>query len=223
MQPDRVALFGYAHVPWMAKNQRMIPDEALPEADARYAKARAAVDALIDTGYQDIGLDHFALAHDSLATAAGNGTPRRNFQGCTTDQAATLLGFGATSIGKTPDGCVQNIAETRAWSRAVEEGDLPIAKGHVLSDDDRIRGYVIEQLMCQGTVDLVDVSREFALSADGWCEELERLQDLAEDGLVALDGAVVSLTGRGRPLAHIVAVVFDSYRQEAASRHSMAV
>lgn len=147
MQPDRVALFGYAHVPWMAKNQRMIPDEALPEADARYAKARAAV----------------------------------------------------------------------------EEGDLPIAKGHVLSDDDRIRGYVIEQLMCQGTVDLVDVSREFALSADGWCEELERLEDPAEDGLVALDGGVVSLTGRGRPLAHIVAVVFDSYRQEAASRHSMAV
>jgi oxygen-independent coproporphyrinogen-3 oxidase len=223
MQPGRVALFGYAHVPWMAKNQRMIPEDALPDADARYAQAKAAAERLVENGYLDIGLDHFALPDDSLAIAAGNGTLRRNFQGYTTDQAATLLGLGATSIGKTPSGYVQNIAETRAWSRAVEEGNLPVAKGHALSDDDRIRGYVIEQIMCQGAVDLAGLTREFALPAD-WCRnEISRLNELAEDGLVMLDDGLLHLTDRGRPLARVVASAFDVYRQHGSSRHSVAV
>ena len=223
MQPDRVALFGYAHVPWMAKNQRMIPEEALPDVRARYAQARAAADRLIEAGYQEIGLDHFALPTDDLAIAADNGVLRRNFQGYTTDQAATLLGFGATSIGRTPSGYVQNIAETGAWARAVEGGDLPVAKGHALSDDDRLRGHVIEQIMCQASVDLDELAREFALSSD-WCaDELRRLEPLAEDGLVTLNAGTIRLTDRGRALARVVAAVFDSYRETANSRHSVAV
>ena len=223
MYPDRVALFGYAHVPWMAKNQRMIPEDALPDAEARYAQASAASERLIDAGYLDIGLDHFAHPEDSLAIAAGNGTLRRNFQGYTTDQAATLLGFGATSIGKTPSGYVQNIAETRAWTRAVEEGDLPVAKGHALSDDDRLRGYVIEQIMCQGVVDLAGLNREFAMP-DDWCQnELRQLETLVEDDMITLEAGIARLTERGRPLARIVASIFDSYRQHATSRHSVAV
>ncbi|MEM9629343.1 MAG: oxygen-independent coproporphyrinogen III oxidase [Pseudomonadota bacterium] len=223
MQPDRVALFGYAHVPWMAKNQRMIKEEALPNAEARYAQARAAADRLVAAGYLDIGLDHFALPMDSLAVAAVDGTLRRNFQGYTTDQAETLLGFGATSIGKTPSGYVQSITETRAWTRAVEEGDLPVAKGHALSDDDRIRGHIIEQIMCQGVVDLSDLAREFALPGD-WCrDELQRLDPLVKDGLATLSAGTIRLTDQGRALARVVAAIFDSYRQTATSRHSVAV
>ena len=223
MRPDRVALFGYAHVPWMAKNQRMIPENALPDAEARYAQSRAAAQALIEAGYLDIGLDHFARPEDGLARAAADGLLRRNFQGYTTDQATTLLGFGATSIGKTPSGYVQNIGETRAWTRAVQSGDLPVAKGHALSDDDRLRGYVIEQIMCQGSVDLTNLAREFAMPED-WCrDELKRLHSLVDDGLITLEEGNICLTNSGRPLARVVAVAFDNYRQQATSRHSVAV
>ena len=223
MRPDRMALFGYAHVPWMAKNQRMIPDDALPGAEARYAQSKAAAAALVEAGYLDIGLDHFALPSDSLAMAAADGTLRRNFQGYTTDQAATLIGFGATSIGRNPQGYVQNIAETRAWTRAVEAGELPIAKGHALTDDDRLRAHVIERLMCSGAIDTAAAGRDAGLAGD-WCrDELERLVPLAEDGLLTLEGSTVRLTERGRPLARIAAAVFDRYRQHANSRHSVAV
>lgn len=219
LQPDRVALFGYAHVPWIAKNQRMIPVEALPGVSARFAQAETAANALIDNGYLNIGLDHFALPHDSLAIAAGHGKLRRNFQGYTTDQAVTLLGFGATSIGRTPNGYVQNIAETRAWARAVNEGDLPVAKGHTLSDDDRLRAHLIEQIMCQGEVNVA----AFAWSDDEFRNEHLRLSELADDGLLTFEAGWIRLTERGRPLARVVAAVFDSYRQHATSRHSTAV
>ena len=223
MRPDRVALFGYAHVPWMAKNQRMIPEDALPDANARYAQSRTAAKALIEAGYVDIGIDHFALPEDGLACAAANGTLRRNFQGYTTDQATTLLGFGATSIGRTPSGYVQSIAETRAWTRSVEAGDLPTAKGHAFSDDDRLRGYVIEQIMCQGCVDLTGIAHEFAMPED-WCrDELSRLSSLADDGLITIQAGEIRLTDRGRPLARVAAAVFDGYRQKATSRHSVAI
>lgn len=222
-RPDRVALFGYAHVPWMAKNQRMIPEEALPDTSARYTQAEAATKALIESGYRDIGLDHFALPDDSLALAADNGKLRRNFQGYTTDQATTLLGFGTTSIGRTPNGYVQNIAETRAWARAVNEGDLPVAKGHMLSDDDRLRGYLIEQIMCQGVAKVSDLTCEFSLSDDQFQDEYHRLSELADDGLLTFDAGCIRLTERGRPLARVVAAAFDNYSRQATSRHSVAV
>lgn len=153
LKPDRIALFGYAHVPWMAKKQRLIDDKALPGAKQRAAQAEIAAAAISAAGYQAIGLDHFALPDDSLAKAAESGTLRRNFQGYTNDQAEALIGLGATSIGRTPQGYVQNIAETGAWARAVGDGLLPIAKGHALSLDDRLRAHVIERLMCDGAVD----------------------------------------------------------------------
>ena len=223
MRPDRIALFGYAHVPWMAKKQRLIDEAALPGAAARMEQARRAAEALIDAGYQAIGLDHFALPDDTMARAARDGTLRRNFQGYTTDQTATMLGLGATSIGRSPSGYVQNISETGAWAREVEAGSLPIGKGLALSLDDRLRGHVIERLMCQGSVDLDSAETTFGVDP-AWHHEVEAdLEVLIDDGLVVRDGATLTLTEAGIPLVRIVASVFDSYLQTNRARHAVAV
>jgi oxygen-independent coproporphyrinogen-3 oxidase len=212
MGPDRIALFGYAHVPWVAKNQRMIPAEALPDAAARAEQAARAAEALAAAGYRAIGIDHFALPGDALARAARAGTLRRNFQGYTTDAAAALLGVGATAIGRAPGGYVQNLAETGAWARAVAAGRLPVARGLALTDEDRRRGALIEAIMCTG---------EAALPPD-LADEPE-LVAMAADGLLTLDAGRLRLTEAGRPLARVVAAVFDSYLGAAAARHSAAV
>ena len=223
MRPDRIALFGYAHVPWMAKNQRMIPEDALPDGAERKAQANAAAAALASAGYDTIGLDHFALPSDPMARAARDGTLRRNFQGYTTDTARALIGLGATSIGRNPGGFVQNIAETGAWARTVSAGHLPIAKGVALTDDDRLRGRVIEALMCTGTADTAALGAEFGQPPD-WCTaELEEMGEFARNGLVARDGGTVRLTEAGRPLMRVVAAAFDAYLGASEARHSVAV
>ena len=131
---DRCALFAYAHVPWMAKRQRRIDAAALPGAGERFEMALAGAEAFERAGYNAIGIDHFAKPEDPLALAARQKRLQRNFQGYTTDTAATMLGFGATSIGKTPFGYVQNTPEPGAWSRQVNEGIAPIAKGRALTE-----------------------------------------------------------------------------------------
>ncbi len=223
MRPDRLALFGYAHVPWMAKKQRLIDESALPGANERIDQARAAAEALERVGYQAIGLDHFALPSDTLAEAARSGTLHRNFQGYTTDRAQTLLGVGATSIGRTPCGYVQNIAEPGAWARAVESGTLPIAKGHAFTGEDALRAHVIEELMCSGTVDLDAATQRFGAAPD-WCDdERKELAAMAADGVVTLAGDALSMTEAARPLVRAVAAVFDTYFASRAARHSVAV
>ncbi len=223
MAPDRIALFGYAHVPWMAKNQRMIPEDALPDGPARKAQAAYAADALVAAGYVAIGLDHFALPSDDMAIALQEGRLRRNFQGYTTDTAPALIGIGATSIGRNPGGFVQNISETGAWSRAVADGILPVAKGVPLSADDRLRGRVIEALMCEGAADTAVIGAEHGFGP-GWCaQELAELEGFARDGLVVLDGPRVTLTETGRGLSRVVAAVFDAYLANSEARHSVAV
>ncbi len=223
LRPDRLALFGYAHVPWMAKKQRMIDEEALPGAMERSAQAEAAQSALIAAGYEAIGLDHFALPDDPLAQAAREGRLHRNFQGYTTDTAETLIPLGATSIGRTPHGFVQNLSETGAWTRAVEAGTLPVAKGHGLSVEDRLRAHVIERLMCDHAIDLAEAGRRFGASATWWFDARDELLNLAADGLITLDGARICVTDRGRPVVRVVAACFDTYRAAAQVRHSVAV
>lgn len=223
MRPDRIALFGYAHVPWMAKNQRMIPESALPNAAERTAQAEAAAEALLAAGYIAIGLDHFALPEDSLAIAARKGQLHRNFQGYTTDRAATMIGMGATSIGRTPSGYIQNLTETGAWSRAVTEGHLPVAKGLPLSDDDLMRAEVIERLMCDGFVDAAAIGRAHGWPEAWWGEAFDALEEMQTDGLLTLSKGEVRMTDKGRPLVRIAAAAFDAYLQDTTARHSVAV
>ncbi|MEM1277585.1 MAG: oxygen-independent coproporphyrinogen III oxidase [Pseudomonadota bacterium] len=223
MRPDRIALFGYAHVPWVAKKQRMIDQSALPGASERLAQAKMAAQEIQSQGYVPIGLDHFALPTDPLAIAARTGTLRRNFQGYTTDTATALLGLGATSIGRTPQGYMQNIPETGAWSRAVNAGQLPVAKGIALSGDDRLRASVIEALMCHARVDLAEIARMHDAPVD-WYEDLEDdLQLLLQDGLLTRTGAQISMNPKATHLVRVLAAVFDAYIDSQEKKHSVAV
>jgi oxygen-independent coproporphyrinogen-3 oxidase len=223
MKPDRIALFGYAHVPWVAKNQRMIDDGSLPTASERAGQARTAAATLVANGYIQIGIDHFALPTDSLAIAAANGSLHRNFQGYTSDAARTLIGIGATSIGRTPQGYVQNFSETGAWSRAVTAGKLPIARGHALKGQDWLRAHVIERIMCDGSVDLAAAGRALGFADDWYTEEIPELLRMQEDRLLTYANGKLSLAPEGLPLARVVASVFDTYLRDSTARHSVAV
>ena len=225
LAPDRIALFGYAHVPWMAKRQRMIPEEALPGPDARWDQAELAARLLVDAGYQRIGLDHFAKPEDEMAVAARAGRLQRNFQGYTTDEASALIGLGATSISSLPQGYVQNISETRAWARAVEARHLPVARGVALSNDDRLRRDVISDLMCHLQADLAVIGARHGAPASVFDEDLERCAEFVRLGLVSVEGDCIKLTEQARPVLRVIAAAFDAYLREPASvpRHAVAV
>ena len=223
LAPDRLAVFGYAHVPWMKSHQKMIDDAALPNADQRLQQAEAMTQALVAHGYWRIGLDHFARSDDHLSIALRTGRLRRNFQGYTTDRADTLLGFGASAIGSLPQGYVQNSPDFGGYDRAISDGRLATVRGVALSDDDRLRRSIIEHLMCNMTVDLDDASGGFAPELADFAGELAALQEFADDGLVRLEGATVTVTEPGQPWLRVICAVFDRYLQKGQARHSAAV
>ena len=221
--PDRVSLFGYAHVPWMKKHQRMMDEQAMPDTPSRWRMAEAAADALQAAGFVRIGLDHFARAEDAIASAASSGELRRNFQGYTTDGADLLLGFGPSAIGSLAQGYVQNATETRRWSEAVEAGRLATARGVEASAEDRLRRDVIHRLMCDLAVDVEDVARRHDFPAGYFRPEKARLAPFVADGLIRLDGDRIELLPLGQPLMRTVAAVFDRYLSDSATRHAKAV
>ncbi len=222
LDPARIAVFGYAHVPWMAKNQRKIDEHALPSGETRFEMAAQAGEQLEALGYEAIGIDHFARPDDDLAVAARNGRLRRNFQGYTTDQADALIGLGASSISALPQGYAQNTVQTNDYLKAIDAGALPVAKGLNLSAEDIWRRAVIERLMCDFAVDLEAIGLRFGLSQDDFAADFERLKPLEADGLARIDGAQVHITAQGRALARVVAAAFDVYLagQGAVKRHA---
>lgn len=222
LNPSRVSLFGYAHVPWMKKHQELIPSAALPGPTERLAQVRIAAAELASAGYVAIGLDHFAKADDPLAVAQSSHRLHRNFQGYTTDDAPALIGLGASSIGCLPQGYVQNSPNLKIYREAIERGQFATARGFPLSDDDRLRRTIIERLMCDLTVDLADVVGERDARAD-LAEEFESLSNLAADGLVVVEGTKVAVPEAMRPFVRKVAAVFDAYLQRSEMRHSPAV
>lgn len=223
MRPDRVAVFGYAHVPWMKTHQKMIPDESLPDAWQRFEQAEAAATRLAERGYRRIGLDHYALESDSMTEMLDKGHLRRNFQGYTTDEARALIGFGASSIGALPQGYVQNAVPLRAWGEAVRNGHPAVDKGIALSDDDRLRRDIIERLMCDLEVDLSVEAARYGKSANEFSGEIEMLKPMIADGIATIDGDRISITEPGRPLMRAVCALFDTYLDSGVGRHSQAV
>lgn len=223
LEPARIALFGYAHVPWFKKHQRLIDEAALPGAEARLALEAVARQALADAGYVAIGLDHFARPDDAMAFAAAAGALARNFQGYTTDAATALIGLGASSIGRLPQGFAQNAPDIGTWARAIAEGTFATAKGIALHADDRLRGAVIERLMCDDKVDLAAICAAHGARLETFDEEVAALAEMVADGLVTIDGAVIRVTERGRPFVRLAASVFDAYLTRGAARHSVAV
>ncbi|POF32094.1 oxygen-independent coproporphyrinogen III oxidase [Roseibium marinum] len=230
--PGRIALFGYAHVPWMRKHQRLIDEAALPGAAERLALAELARGELQKAGYIAIGLDHFARPDDSMAVALADGSLKRNFQGYTTDQGEQLIGFGVSSIGRLSAGYVQNRTDVGNWRRSVEAGQLPVAKGLALTADDRMRGRIIEELMTNYACDLTPVCREYGHTMQDLADAFRALEDLAADGLVRLDrrandNAKIEVTEAGRPYVRLAAAAFDAYlansQETGKARHSPAV
>jgi oxygen-independent coproporphyrinogen-3 oxidase len=221
--PDRVAVFGYAHVPWMKKHQRLMPEEALPGTAERFRQREAVDEVMAERGYATVGLDHFARPGDALAIAAADGTLRRNFQGYTADPLPTVIGFGASSIGSMPQGYVQNTSSAADWRDAVRAGRLPTARGIELDADDRLRRDVIERLMCRLEVDLAEVAVEHHADLRPLLAAAPRLRTMQADGLLDWQGTRVRMTAAGRPFVRAAAAAFDARLAAGAGRHSAAI
>jgi len=215
MQPDRLAVFGYAHVPHLIPRQRRIDGDALPDAQARFRQAAAAHDMLVGAGWQPIGFDHFARSGDGLALAARSGTLRRNFQGFTDDPAEALIGLGASAISMFPGLLVQNEKNAGRYQLRIARGALAAARGIRRSRIDRRRGDAIERLLCDGSTDLAGLPD---LAAIG-----ERLVPFADRGLVKWAGTRLELASDATPYARAIAATIDPYRHDSSVRFSSAV
>ncbi len=217
LTPDRIALFGYAHVPWMSKRQRLIDAESLPDERARFALAGQAAARFAEAGYEAIGIDHFARPEDGLARAAKAGRLRRNFQGYVADDCRHLLGLGASAISRLPGGYFQNAPATAAYAQRIAEGTLACARGHLLSAEDRLRGCAIEMIMCDFALDL---ARLPAPAETLLAPILARLS--AEFGeLLHMRKGGFAIRPEGRALTRIIASRFDAH-QGGTARYSQA-
>lgn len=228
LHPARIALFGYAHVPWMKAHQKLIDEAWLPDAAERVRQFEAATKALLAAGYEPVGMDHFARPDTPLGRAGMAGKLQRNFQGYTTDRADVLLGFGASAIGMLPQGYIQNTPDVRAWEEAIEAGTFPICKGIAIDDDDRLRRAVIERIMCDMAADLADIADRYGDRGHDWSPELAALRELEKDGLVELDGPSLHIQPDNRQLVRVVASVFDRYldnapKPDSGPKHAIAV
>ena len=227
LKADRVAVFGYAHVPWMKKHQALIPDEQLPGPVERYAQLNAIHRVLVEEGgYVAIGLDHYALPSDEMAKSAAARRLKRSFQGYTTDEAPALIGFGASSIGSLPQGYVQNAPTAAAYIKEIEAGRLATVRGVTVNPDDRLRRDLIERVMCDLEVDVEAVAAEHGADPAPLTQvAAEGLAKFVEDGLASWDGRRIVVSESGRPFVRSVAALFDVYLAQTSDkpRHSRAV
>jgi len=217
MRPDRLAVYGYAHMPQMFKAQRQIPSGDLPNPATRLALLQLTIDKLCTAGYAYIGMDHFALPGDSLARARENGTLHRSFQGYTTHANRDLVSIGVSAIGQVGDLYVQNHKLLNEYEEAVRRGELPSHQGVAMNADDRVRKDVINRLMCHGFVEVAAVEAAHGIDFKRYFHsEFERLRELEVDGLVDLAEGQLTLTAVGRLLMRNVAMTFDAYLSAAA-------
>lgn len=221
IKPDRIALFGYAHLPSRITHQKLIPDETLPDAETRYQMANAAAEALLRAGYKRVGLDHFALPHDDLVTGEVN----RNFQGYTSDDAESLIGLGASSIGRLKQGYVQNEVAIPGYTRMVEETGLATARGHALTSDDEMRSFVIERLMCDFRFPTAELKRRYGSLSDSVMNEARTIVANDADGILLQDddGVGFEIAQEGRLFVRTICAAFDSYLGAGTAKHSSGV
>ena len=221
LSPDRVALYGYAHVPWMAKRQQMIPSAALPTPQERLKLFETAAELFKWDGYDEIGIDHFARPEDGLSVALRNGTLRRNFQGYTDDTSEVLIGLGASSISRFPQGYAQNAPATSAYTQRVRDGRFATSKGHTFTEDDKLRGRMIEALMCDFRIDAAEIKDRFGLSDSALQAMFAEVAE-AFPGMVEPSAEGLFIPPHGRPLTRMIARSFDAYDLSKAG-HSSAI
>lgn len=223
LAPDRFAVFGYAHVPGFKLHQRKIDEATLPAGPARHEQAEAIAGVLQAAGYVRIGLDHYARPHDALALAAARGALHRNFQGYTTDSCDTLIGFGASSIGRLPQGYVQNAVLIGDYQKRVAASGTAATKACSLQGQDRLRAAIIERLMCDYRVDLEELCQRYDVDAQTMLADVPQLTSLSADGLASVHGAIVEVPETARPLVRAVAAAFDQYLGQGPVRHSRTI
>jgi oxygen-independent coproporphyrinogen-3 oxidase len=210
--PDRLAVYGYAHMPRLFKAQRQIDGGALPGPAQRIALLELAIERLGAAGYRYIGMDHFARPEDELARAQAAGRLHRNFMGYTTHAGCDLIGLGMSAISHFGDSFSQNHRDLRVWEAALDTGHLPVWRGLALTSDDRVRADVIQSLMCDGAVDFATIESRHPIRFESYfAEALARCAPLIADELVTLEGRQLSATDRGRYLLRMIAMCFDSY------------
>lgn len=218
INPDRIALFNYAHVPWMKKHQSVIKEWMLPTAKEKLEILKNAIERFTEAGYVYIGMDHFAKPENELNIAQKEKTLYRNFQGYTTKAGCDLYGFGITSIGMVGNCYVQNQKEIKDYYSAVDTGIIPVYRGYELNSDDVLRRHIITRLMCDFELTMSDVEKRFGIAFNEYfSKELERLTPFADDGLLILHPDRVEITDSGRVLIRNIAMVFDVYLDKPAS------
>ncbi|MDI1320395.1 MAG: oxygen-independent coproporphyrinogen III oxidase [bacterium] len=225
LNPDRLAVFSYAHVPWLKPAQKIFDDRSqLPSTEAKLTMLMTAVAKLTAAGYVQIGMDHFARPDDELAIAFADGTLHRNFQGYTTRAGASLYGFGMSSISETDGAFRQNYKELPDYTAAVEAGGLPIERGYLLSLDDRQRRAVISDIMCGRGLDFASLTRRLGLDfSTAYAPELASLADLATDGLLVRHANRIEITDLGRLFLRIIAMRFDAHLTKRPGGFSQTV
>jgi oxygen-independent coproporphyrinogen III oxidase len=212
LRPDRVAMYSFAYVPWIRGHQKKLDQATLPSAEVKLELYMMAVERFLDAGYQPIGMDHFALPDDELSVAAGEGRLYRNFMGYTVMPASDMMGIGISGIGEVQHGFFQNEKKLSTYYEALDEGRLPVSRGYVLDEDDRIRQYVIQQIMCNFRVRKEDVAARFRVDFDVYlADSLDRLDDVRDAGFVVLDGEGLRVTEQGRVFVRNVCMAFDRY------------
>jgi oxygen-independent coproporphyrinogen-3 oxidase len=219
LAPQRIAIFGYAHLPARMRQQRLIDGRALPGPRERLEQAETLSAYLLANGYVRIGLDHFARASDPMAS----GAVRRNFQGYTTDDADILIGLGASSISKLPQGYAQNAVAAADYAWRIEEDGIAVAKGLAFSREDRVRAHVIERLMCDLSVSGKELRNRFGADADGVVADMRVIAARHGDGVVVADGDALRVTEQGRPFVRSICAEFDTYFRPDAGRHASGV
>jgi oxygen-independent coproporphyrinogen-3 oxidase len=215
MRPERIAVFGYAHVPHLLPRQRLIDGSSLPGLAERFRSAELACQLLTAAGYQAIGFDHFALPEDTIAVAAREGRLRRNFQGFTEDQADVLLGRGASAISAIPGALLQNEKNAGRYQMRIAASGVAVARGRLRSADDRLRAGMIEQLLCIGAADLANLPDLAVIRS--------ALESFVTRGLAAWTGSCLAITPTALPYARSIAACLDPYRRQSAIRFSSAV
>ncbi|WP_114394849.1 oxygen-independent coproporphyrinogen III oxidase [Oleisolibacter albus] len=223
LRPDRLSVFGYAHMPGFKAHQGRIEEVDLPDADERLRQLVAIEEALLAAGYVRIGMDHFARPDDAIAIAARTGTLRRNFQGYTTDGADALIGLGASAIGRLPQGFVANVVPVPGYLKAVEQTGLAVGRGFAVSVEDRLRAELIERVMCRFEVDVAAVAGRYGLDSALVLPAAAELERLVADGLVEVRGTHIQVREAARPLVRSVAALFDAYLDPEGGRHSKAI
>lgn len=222
MRPDRFSIFGYAHILSFKQHQKLIDEKALPDTGQRAAQAEAIAQTMERAGYIRIGLDHYARPGDEIVKAQKTGRLHRNFQGYTTDECDTLIGFGASAIGRLSMGYVQNEVPPGIYARQISSGHLATVKGYRLTAQDRMRATLIERLMCDFRADIAMISAAHGFDPGMVLEGNQRLSMLQDDGVVNMANGVLTVRPEQRFIIRAVAACFDAYIDKAGGVHSKA-